>query len=193
MERKLNNMKSKSISEISRKLEEGVLLYVDEQLDKAPFDKTDTAIITGTSEFGYTLLFKGKEYRDIKTIGGSCLLNETVNIVIPQNNMNNMFILKPPGIPEGNKNIVNGEDLNNYKAIGKYYCTANVTAQTLLNCPTSSGSGTAFNLKIEYPLGHTGYISQELITFDTGTRYFRCFDVIANSWYPWRVGNMVMI
>lgn len=176
---------SKSISEISRKLKESVMLYIDEKLDKAPFDKTDTAIITGTSEFGYTLIFKGKEYRDIKTIGGSCQANETVNIMIPQNNMSNMFILKPPGLQVNIKDIVGGEDLNNYKAVGKYYCLLNTTAKNILNCPTSSGYGTAFSLDVEYALGTTTYISQTLITFDTGMKYFRTFDNINKQWLPW--------
>lgn len=82
------------IEDIVDNLIEGITFYIAEKIKTAPYDKTDTAIIKGTSDFGYIIEYNHKQYSDVKTIGGSCNLNETVRIMIPQNNMSNVFILK---------------------------------------------------------------------------------------------------
>lgn len=81
---------------------EGVKFLISEWGRTAPFDKTDTAIVKGISEFGYVISYNNKLYSDVKTIGGVCNINETVKVMIPQNNMNNMFILKGAGGDESN-------------------------------------------------------------------------------------------
>lgn len=84
-----------SLIESVDKLKEGVKFYVDEKIKNAPFTKIYTGRIVGATDFGYQVLYNSKTYDDVQTIGGICLMNETVRIVIPDNNMNNMFILKP--------------------------------------------------------------------------------------------------
>lgn len=76
-------------------LKEGISVYVDKKLDNIPFDRTFTALITKVSSNNtYSVLLNGVEYNNIRTIGGSCYINETVKVVVPQNNYNNMYILK---------------------------------------------------------------------------------------------------
>lgn len=74
----------------------GISSFVDNYITKkAKFDVTKTAICLGESDdYGYTILLENKQYRNIGTIGGTCSENETVYVLIPQNNMNNMIILK---------------------------------------------------------------------------------------------------
>lgn len=194
---------------------DGIGFYVDKRMKDAPQDKTDTAIVNGTTEFGYSILYNGKLYNDIKTIGGSCFTNETVRIVIPQNNMSNMFILKSPTTDDISNlqnqinainarfdkyysllrdngsipYISNNANLNDYRTPGNYYCAANAIAKTLINAPTgiSGGNGTAFSLKVEYILGDASYISQTLTTYNTGYVYYRMIYTVTNTWDVWRV------
>ena len=42
----------------------------------------------------YTIELNGVEYSGIDTIGGTCIVNEIVRVMIPQGQYNNMFILK---------------------------------------------------------------------------------------------------
>lgn len=91
-----------SMKSIIDNLWEGITFYVNERFKNAPFDKTDTAIIKGVSEFGYVIDYNKNLYADVRTIGGTCYINETVKIMIPQNNMNNIFIMKPPGADDIN-------------------------------------------------------------------------------------------
>ena len=47
-----------------------------------------------TFKGGYDVSFNGVTYTGIKTLGGSCVANEIVKLIIPQNNYSQMFILK---------------------------------------------------------------------------------------------------
>lgn len=94
-------------------IEKGTIRYNKKQIDDAPYDKTKTGIIKGVSNNGYTVLIDGVEYNNVPTIGGGCLVNETVRVVYPQNKMNNMFILKAPNlkdIPSSYVTSVNARD-----------------------------------------------------------------------------------
>lgn len=77
-----------------QQLLQGIQDYVKECLDNGGYDKTYTAIIKEVTNQGYNILLNGKTYNNIKTIGGTCMVNETVKVTVPQNNFNNMFILK---------------------------------------------------------------------------------------------------
>ena len=77
------------------KLLKGIETFVNLVVDKTA-DKTYTAIITGTNSDGtYTIKLNGIEYQNVPTaIGGSCTVNETVRVTVPQGNINNIFIIK---------------------------------------------------------------------------------------------------
>ena len=68
---------------------------------------------------------------------------------------------------DGGVNISNNSDLNNIKEIGNYYCSSNVAAQSLSNCPTEY----AFRLNVENKAGGLGasnyiYIRQTITDFN---------------------------
>lgn len=69
-------------------------------------------------------------------------------------------------------------DLNNYTTAGMYYCPANVTVATLLNCPTG---GNAFSLLVETHAGTkqtiTRYASSDITTW-IRNKY-------GTTWGPW--------
>src|SRR5574344_1711313 len=68
--------------------------YIDKIIKDNPRDITDTAIVTGASDDGYTILLNNVTYNNIQTIGGTCIVNEVVRVCAPQGNYNNLFILK---------------------------------------------------------------------------------------------------
>ena len=57
-----------------------------------PRDVSDTAIVTGYSDDGYTILLNNVTYNNIQTIGGTCILNEVVKVCAPQGNYNNLYL-----------------------------------------------------------------------------------------------------
>lgn len=76
-------------------LKTGIKTYIDKKADEIPCDKTFTALVTKVSSNGfYSISLNGVEYNNIRTIGGTCKVNESVKVLVPQNNYNNMFILK---------------------------------------------------------------------------------------------------
>ena len=85
-------------------LKSGIKTYIDKKTIEIPCDRTFTALVTKINQNGtYEILLNGVKYNNIKTIGGTCYVNETVKVLVPQNNYNNMFILKAI------------EDVGNYK------------------------------------------------------------------------------
>ena len=106
--------------------------------------------------------------------------NITGNITItPEDigapNKNEVYLLK------GGTSIPAGSDLKDiaYRSVGNYYCSANETAATLLNCPFS----TAFLLKVEFPTGGNGqgYLRQIFIRFNDGKTVTRLWDPYINN------------
>lgn len=76
-------------------LKKGIADYVNQVIEKAPMDKTVTALIKRVNNNNtYDILINNITYKNIKTMGGVCKTNESVKVMIPQNNYNNMFILK---------------------------------------------------------------------------------------------------
>ena len=85
-------------------LKTGIKTYIDKKASEIPCDRTFTALVTRVNSNGtYEILLNNVKYNNIKTIGGTCYVNETVKVLVPQNNYNNMFILKAI------------EDIGNYK------------------------------------------------------------------------------
>ena len=71
-------------------LQKGIEIAIQKAINDAPFDKIETGIIKGVTNNGYTVLINKVLYYNIKTIGGSCIINEVVKVVTPQNQSNNM-------------------------------------------------------------------------------------------------------
>lgn len=84
-------MAKKAIEELKK----GIALYVEKLLNEAPFDKTVTGIIKdiGTLPNTYNIVINGVEYNNILSYD-THNANDTVKVLIPQNNYNNMFILR---------------------------------------------------------------------------------------------------
>lgn len=76
-------------------LKKGIQNYIKILLDNVPMDKTFTALIKSKNDDNtYNILLNNTEYNDIPTLCGTCDINETVKVTVPQNNYTNMFILK---------------------------------------------------------------------------------------------------
>ena len=76
-------------------LKDGIKTYIEKKTSEIPCDRTFTALVTGKDGNNtYTISLNSVEYHNIKTIGGTCYINETVRVLVPQNNYNNMFIIK---------------------------------------------------------------------------------------------------
>lgn len=76
-----------------QKLMQGIQNYVKDMVYKYS-DKTYTGIIKSVDDDGYTVSINGIEYPNITTIGGTCAIQETVRVLVPQGRFSNMFILK---------------------------------------------------------------------------------------------------
>lgn len=90
----------------------GIQEYVNKCLNESNRDLTITAIVKSLDnedDNTYSILINNKIYSDIPTIGGTCNVNETVRVIVPQGNYNNMFILKGgSGSSSGGGTIVSG-------------------------------------------------------------------------------------
>lgn len=73
----------------------GIKDYVLSTSENIPRDITGSATIRRVNGNGtYDIMFGNVVYTNIKTLGGICKPNETVKVLIPQGQYNNMFILK---------------------------------------------------------------------------------------------------
>lgn len=83
----INSMVKDLVSSTNSTMENGMKL--------SPYDRTYTAKVSGGNlQGGYDVSFNGVTYTGIKTLGGSCVANEIVKLIVPQNNYSQMFILK---------------------------------------------------------------------------------------------------
>lgn len=73
----------------------GITQYIRDTVGKYS-DKTYVGIVKDYDEVEdeYTVELNGVEYPHVSTIGGSCYINQTVYILIPQGNYSNMVILR---------------------------------------------------------------------------------------------------
>lgn len=73
----------------------GITQYIRDTVDKYS-DKTYIGIVKEYDEVEdeYTVELNGVLYPHVSTIGGSCYINQTVYILIPQGNYSNMVILR---------------------------------------------------------------------------------------------------
>ena len=77
----------------------------------------------------------------------------------------------------GGTQIVASTNLNNITTIGNYCCPADVTAQTLTNCPITN----AFRMKVEHANG-TGYLRQTIYKYNSEDIYTRFY---TSAWQSW--------
>lgn len=75
-------------------IQKGIEIFTKDAISKAPFDVTEIGVINSSTQNGYSVKIKGKTYNNVKTNGGTCTIGEVVKVLIPQNQYNNMFILK---------------------------------------------------------------------------------------------------
>lgn len=88
-------------------LVDGIKAYVDNKINKANFDKTENGqIVAINSNSTYNVKVGKNIYTNVKTSGGTCVLNEIVKVVSPQNQPSNMFISKNGGSGGGSSYIL---------------------------------------------------------------------------------------
>lgn len=80
-------------------LQKAISNFVTMAIKNAPFDKTYTAYIKKVNiDKTYDVSLNGVVYENVRTMSGmlekELFVNESVRVLVPQNNMNNMFILK---------------------------------------------------------------------------------------------------
>ena len=73
-------------------LEKGILRYVDNSIENAPYTQVYTGLIKSSGVDGYTISLNGVEYANVPS-KGTFLANDTVRVVVPNNQYSNMFIL----------------------------------------------------------------------------------------------------
>lgn len=107
---------------------------------------------------------------------------DSVTVTVdPSNTVSHDEFVSTAYFLQGGTAIPSGADLDDYTTPGNYYCQTNAIAATLDNCPTS---GMAFTMKVEYSQG-TGYYSQTIKEYDSGTIYYRYYNNSVIS--PWGV------
>lgn len=75
-------------------LEKGILRYVETMLNKAPRDSVVGGVIKASTPTGYTVTIGNIDYPNVPTLSStSHSINDTVKVMIPNNQYNNMFIL----------------------------------------------------------------------------------------------------
>ena len=105
--------------------------------------------------------------------------DEVTVTVDPSNTVSHEEFDRTAYFLQGGTAIPSDADLDDYRTPGNYYCQTNAIAATLKNCPTS---GMAFTMKVEFSQG-TGYYSQTIKEYDSGTIYYRYYNNATLS--PW--------
>lgn len=86
----------KDFTESLSYLMKGILTIVENAVENSPYDKTLTGLILAVNTDGtYNLRLDGNIYNNIQALKTGIVINinDTVKVNIPQNQMNNMFIL----------------------------------------------------------------------------------------------------
>lgn len=80
-------------------LQKGIEAYVDKKISETKFDKTYVGVIVDRNKDNtYSVNIKNVVYNNILVAGNlECQPNETVRVLVPMNNFNNMFIIKMNG------------------------------------------------------------------------------------------------
>jgi len=130
---------------------------------------------TVTAKIDYTKLAKAivEQYNGSTLAGSAQTLQSALNGL--NTNTENMYT------KTGTVIASDGEDLNAYWTVGKYYCQSSARAQTLQNCPTDAG----FSL---YVIRRTTGGGTQLIEDNVGELYIRYNNTNGSTtaWQPWR-------
>lgn len=130
---------------------------------------------TVTAKIDYTKLAKAivEQYNGSTLAGSAQTLQNALNGL--NTNTENMYTKTGTVISS------DGEDLNTYWTMGKYYCQSSARAQTLQNCPTDAG----FSL---YVIRRTTGGGTQLIEDNVGELYIRYNNTNGSTtaWQPWR-------
>lgn len=75
-------------------LEKGIVRYNNKQMEDAPYSKVKTGRIISKQVDGYVVEINGVQYDKLMVLNGVALVtNDIVQLIIPNNQMSNMFIL----------------------------------------------------------------------------------------------------
>ena len=80
-------------------LEQGMQRYTGKQMDDAPYTTVEVGLIKNKTVDGYTVDIHGQQYTNVLALNSvSLVTNDTVAILIPNNQYSNMFILGKLGV-----------------------------------------------------------------------------------------------
>lgn len=75
-------------------MEKGTERSIDMQIENAPYTVFKTGRVISKQQSGYVVDINGVQYGKLSVLNGVALTtNNIVQLVVPNNNMNNMFIL----------------------------------------------------------------------------------------------------
>jgi len=142
-------------------------------LSSSDYFVTDNGTVT--AKIDYTKLAKAivEQYNGSTLAGSAQTLQSALNGL--NTNTENMYT------KVGTVIASDGEDLNTYWTMGKYYCQSSARAQTLQNCPTNAD----FSL---YVIRRTTSGATQLIEDNVGELYIRYSNTSGSTtaWQPWR-------
>lgn len=122
-------------------LVKGVDYLVRQSFNSAPFDRTFIGIIKGIQGDTYTVQINDVEYKNIKSLQNGLSVYDIVKVVVPQNNMNNMFILgNSVSGGGGTSNGLTASFINNVYSLNGKVNGADTTLNLLKNGTLSSGT-----------------------------------------------------
>ena len=119
---------------------------------------------------------------------GTCTTATTANVTLSGITEGDLYYLTPEDavLTQGMTAIPANADLNDYKAIGTYCCSANATIPTLSNCPVTY----AFKLTVSNVVGSASP-TQEITSY-LGETFVRTYQNWAGTWSSWhRVGKRI--
>ena len=137
---------------------DGVNILVDKKFKKSPI--LETGVITAIGTKGYTVKVNNIEYNNIKTIGGTCSINETVKVGVPYGNYSRMFIIKGGSSGVGGVSSVNekrGEVTLSASDVGALPNTTVIPTQTS-QLTNNSGFITSAQAPVQSVNGKTGTV-----------------------------------
>lgn len=153
---------------------DGVTSAIQPQLDSKA-DKTH-ALSKGTDTTASSTLNFGGTFTAVTdtTVSGHTITDKTTTYTMPSDRLFTTLV------PTGTAISTQGTDLKSttYLKVGRYYCSANATAETLKNCPTNK----AFMMEVYSPLSTTidnettekyVYRLRKITEYNTGVQYIQ--------------------
>lgn len=119
---------------------------------------------------------------------GTCTSSTTANVTVSGITEGDLSYLTPEDavLTQGMTAIPANADLNDYKAIGTYCCSANATIPTLSNCPVTY----AFKLTVSNVVSSASP-TQEITSY-LGDTFVRTYQNWTSTWSTWhRVGKRI--